>query len=153
VNLFVAAFIGSPSMNLVEATVSNSAVRAADLTIPLPDTAPPDGRVVLGVRPTGFSVANGDGRPTITVQPRLVEELGDERYVIFDLDAPRVDTDSIRAAMDAQTADDALLLPEQRAQFTARLPADAPVTVGEPLTLAIDPQRLHFFDPETGLAR
>jgi multiple sugar transport system ATP-binding protein len=152
VNLFVAAFIGSPSMNFVEAEVSGSQARFADLAIALPNGAE-DGRVVLGVRPTGFSLATGDGRPTITVRPRLVEELGDERYVIFDLDAPRVDTDATRAAVEAQTAEDALLLPEDRAQFTVRLPADAPVTVGEPLTLAIDPQRLHLFDPETGLAR
>jgi multiple sugar transport system ATP-binding protein len=152
VNLFVAAFIGSPSMNFVEAEVSRSQARFAGLAIPLPDKAE-DGKVVLGVRPTGFSLATSDGRPTITVRPRLVEELGDERYVIFDLDAPRVDTDATRAAVEAQTAEDALLLPEDRAQFTVRLPADAPVTVGEPLTLAIDTQRLHLFDPETGLAR
>jgi multiple sugar transport system ATP-binding protein len=156
VNLFVAAFIGSPSMNLVEAVVSEGSVRAADLVIPLPAGSPlaeVEGKVILGVRPTGLSPATRDGRPTITVRPRLVEELGDERYVIFDLNAPRVDTDATRAAVDAETVEDALLLPEERAQFTARLPADAPVTVGEPLTLAIDPQRLHFFDPDTGLAR
>jgi multiple sugar transport system ATP-binding protein len=155
VNLFVAAFIGSPAMNLVEAVVTGGTVRAADLEIPLPassELAAVEGRVILGLRPTGFSTATGNGRPTITIRPRLVEDLGDERYVIFDLDAPRVDTEAIRAAMDAETSDDALLIPEERAQFTVRLPADAPATVGEPLTLAIDPQRVHFFDPESGLA-
>jgi multiple sugar transport system ATP-binding protein len=155
VNLFVAAFIGSPSMNLAEAVVDGSELVIADQRLPLPAgsrLAGTDRRLIAGIRPTGFSPANGDGRPTITVVPRLIEELGDERYVIFDLDAPRVDTEATRAAVDAETAEDALLLPEDRAQFTARLPADAPVAAGEPLRLAVDPDRLHFFDPEVGLA-
>src|SRR5690606_10257130 len=107
----------------------------------------------LGIRPTAFTPASENGRPTITVTPRLVEDLGDERYVIFDLNAARVDTETTRAATEARTAEDALLIPEERAQFTARLPADAPASAGSPLTLAIDPRRLHFFDPATGLAR
>ncbi|HEY8474527.1 MAG TPA: ABC transporter ATP-binding protein [Natronosporangium sp.] len=154
VNLFVAAFIGSPSMNFVAAEVTGGQAKFAGFTIPLPGE-PADGQVVLGVRPTAFSLATDANRdlPTMTIQPRLVEELGDERYVIFDLDAPRVDTEATRAAVEAQTAEDALLLPENKAQFTARLPADAPVTIGEPLTLAIDPHRVHLFDPQTGLAR
>jgi multiple sugar transport system ATP-binding protein len=156
VNLFVAAFIGSPAMNLAPAVVAGNTVRFADLQIPVPDlpaAAGGEGPVVLGVRPTAFAPAGTDGRPTVTVRPRLVEELGDERYVIFDIDAPRVDTDATRAAMEARTADDTLLLPEDRAQFTVRLPGDVPVSVGQPLDLAVDPGRLHFFDPQTGLAR
>src|SRR5690606_15209024 len=153
VNLFVAAFIGSPSMNLVEATVTGATVRFADLELRLPSPPEVEGRVVLGVRPTAFAPADGNGRPTITVTPKLVEDLGDERYVIFDVNAARVDTEATRAAMEARTAEDALLIPEERAQFTARLPADVPASAGSPLTLAIDPHRLHFFDPATGLAR
>jgi hypothetical protein len=80
----------------------------------------------------------------------VVEELGDERYVIFDIDAPRVDTDATRAAIDARSTDDALLLPEDRARFTVRLPTEARVTVGEPFSLTVNPDRLYFFDPETG---
>jgi multiple sugar transport system ATP-binding protein len=155
VNLFVAAFIGSPSMNFVQASVSGGAVRFADMAVPLPSgkaIADGDRRVILGVRPTGFSAETANGRPTITVRPEIVEELGDERYVLFDIDAPRVDTEATRAAVDAQTADDALLLPGERARITVRLPGDVPVTVGEPLTLAIAPDRLYFFDPETGAA-
>jgi multiple sugar transport system ATP-binding protein len=151
VNLFVAAFIGSPAMNLVPAAITNGAVKVADFEIPVDE--PGDGQVILGIRPTGFSPATGDGRPTVTVLPRIVEELGDERYVIFDLEVPRVDTDATRAAMEARTEDDTLLLPEERAQLTVRLPADTPVSAGEPLTLSIDPRRLYFFDPQTGLAR
>jgi multiple sugar transport system ATP-binding protein len=155
VNLFVAAFIGAPSMNFVHASVERGAVSFAGTTIPLPADSPvgtTDRQVILGMRPTAFSLDADHGRPVLTVTPSVIEDLGDERYVIFDVDAPRVDTDATRAAVDARATDDALLVPEDKARFTARLPADAPVTIGSPITLAIDPQRFHFFDPETGAA-
>jgi multiple sugar transport system ATP-binding protein len=154
VNLFVAAFIGSPAMNFVHATVTNGVARFADVTLPLPagsSLANADRRVVLGIRPTGFSPASDNGWPGLDAVPEVVEELGDERYVVFDVDAQRVDTDATRAAVDAR-ADDALLLPEDRARFTVRLPTEVPVAVGKPLSLTINPERLHFFDPDTGEA-
>jgi hypothetical protein len=83
----------------------------------------------------------------------VVEELGDERYVLFDLDAPRVDTDATRAAVSSRTSDDALLLPDEtRARFTIRLPADLALPASGPLTVSMDPHRLYFFDPDTGAA-
>jgi multiple sugar transport system ATP-binding protein len=154
VNLFVAAFIGSPAMNFVHAAVTNGVARFADVTLPLPagsSLANADRRVVLGIRPTGFSPASDNGWPGLDAVPEVVEELGDERYVVFDVDAQRVDTDATRAAVDAR-ADDALLLPEDRARFTVRLPTEVPVAVGKPLSLTINPERLHFFDPDTGEA-
>ena len=123
------------------------------MTIPLPEgsgLAGQDRQVILGVRPTAFSAGNSNGWPELTVKPAVVEDLGDERYVIFDLDAPRVDTEETRAAYSARSADETVLLPdEERARFTIRLPADAPVTVGEPLVVTLDPTRLYFFDPKT----
>ena len=154
VNLFVAAFIGSPSMNFVQAQIANGVVSFADVTIPLPDESPlagSDRQVVLGVRPTGLSVSTGNGLPTIKAVPDVVEDLGDERYIHFDIDAPRVDTEATRAAVDAKSEEDILLLPEDRARFTVRLPVDTPVTAGQMVTLAVSPERLHFFDPETGV--
>ena len=153
VNLFVAAFIGSPSMNFVHAKLADLSVAFAGVTVPLPAGSPlarRDGDVILGIRPTSFALADGGGNWALRVVPEVVEELGDERYVIFDVDAPRVDTEATRAAVEARTADDALLLPEDRARFTVRLWADAPVTVGQPLALTVNPERLYFFDPETG---
>src|SRR5690606_36738477 len=152
-NLFVAAFIGSPAMNLVSAHVSNGAVHFADVTIPLPDGSPlasADRPVVLGIRPTAFTLSDGNRDGTIKAVPDVVEELGDERYVHFDVDAPRVDTAATRAAVEAKSAEDVLLLPEDRARFTVRLPSDAPVSAGQPVGLAVSPDRLHFFDPEDG---
>jgi multiple sugar transport system ATP-binding protein len=154
VNLFVAAFIGSPSMNFVHARVNDGVVSFADMKIPLPASSPLVGaslRVVLGVRPTGFARAGAmDGWPMFEATPDVVEELGDERYIVFGVDAPRVDTEATRAAVDATAAEDTLLLPAERARFTVRLPADVAVTAGQPITLAINPERLYFFDPETG---
>ena len=83
----------------------------------------------------------------------LGQPLGDERYVLFDLDAPRVDTDATRAAVSSRTSDDALLLPDEtRARFTIRLPADLALPASGPLTVSMDPHRLYFFDPDTGAA-
>src|SRR5438874_2420011 len=65
----------------------------------------------------------------------------------------RVDTEATRAAFAARSSDDALLLADEaRARFTARLPADVPLPIGEPLTVSVDPRRLYFFDPDTGEA-
>ncbi len=153
VNLFVAAFIGSPSMNFVQAAVADGAMRFADVEIQLPAGSPLAGAqrdVILGVRPTGFAMPSGNGWPALHAVPEVIEELGDEQHVIFDVDTPRVDTESTRAAVDAQTADETLLLPDDRARFTVRLSSDEPVSVGKPMTLAINPARLYFFDPETG---
>jgi multiple sugar transport system ATP-binding protein len=155
VNLFVAAFIGSPSMNFVQVRVTDGAVSFSGTRIPLPAGSPlagSDRSVILGVRPTAFAAGSANGWPTLRVVPEVVEELGDERYVIFEVDAPRVDTEETRAAVDAQAADDALLLPEDRARFTVRLPTDPPIGVGQPVSLALNPNRLYFFDPESGAA-
>ena len=156
VNLFVAAFIGSPSMNFVAAQVAGGQVKFGGQSLALPTDGPLAGanrQVILGVRPTAFGAAGIAGWAQLQVKPAVVEELGDERYVIFDLDAPRVDTDATRAALDARSSDDARLLPdESRARFTIRLPADQSLAIGEPLTVSVDPRRLYFFDPETGSA-
>jgi multiple sugar transport system ATP-binding protein len=147
-NLFVAAFIGSPPMNLVEAEVSDGAVTFAGVRVPVDRGALPSGTVVLGIRPQDLRLADGTG-PALEVEPAVVEELGSATHAIFTVEAPAVDTEAVRAASDER--DRAVLLAtDRRALFTAALPEDAPVRVGEPLRLSVDPTRLHFFDVETG---
>jgi multiple sugar transport system ATP-binding protein len=153
-NLFVAAFIGSPSMNLVEADVGRGVVRFAGRELPLPaDADVRDGRVIVGIRPTDF--AHGDtadpALPRLTVQAEVVEDLGSERHLIFPLDAPRVVAEAVRAAVET-TADDegALFADDQRALFTARIDAELPVRPGSTVPLAVDTRHMHFFDPATG---
>ena len=152
-NLFVAAFMGSPSMNLVEATVTGDVIEFGGFRLPLaPERRPgKDGQVILGIRPGDFEdVAYADaGLPEIGVDVEVLEELGAESHVIFWVDAPPVATD------DTGTGDDEdeqaqLLADDQRSLFTASVDAHSRATAGGGLELAIDPRAFHFFDPETG---
>jgi multiple sugar transport system ATP-binding protein len=150
-NLFVAAFIGSPPMNLVDARIGDGTIEFAGIRVPREGIDVPDGEVVLGIRPQDFVAADGaDPRfPSFDVQPAVVEELGSATHAIFPIDAPPVDTDAVRAASDDGEVG-VLLATDKRALFTAALPEGAAAAVGQPLRLAVDPRRFHFFDRETG---
>jgi multiple sugar transport system ATP-binding protein len=156
-NLFVAAFIGSPAMNLVEATIDGGLLHFADIELPLPGGSPLAGatrQVILGVRPTDFEHGSTADRelPRIRVRADVVEELGSESMVIFPVDAPVVTADAVRAATDAYTDDEGKLLfaGEERTRFTARIDGKKAVAVGQELELAVDYTFLHCFDPDTG---
>jgi multiple sugar transport system ATP-binding protein len=155
VNLFVAAFIGSPAMNLVEGELSSGAVNFAGHSLPLPDSSRlRDGerRVIVGLRPSDLELPGAEpSLPRMEVEALVVERLGSESNVIFPMDAPRVDSEAIRAAAEARAADDEQLLAEDdRAQFTARLAGRPPIAPGQRLELAVRTDRLYFFDPESG---
>jgi multiple sugar transport system ATP-binding protein len=152
-NLFVAAFIGSPSMNLVEAEVEGGRVSFADIAFELPPESPAanvDGRVILGIRPTDFEhgAAADPDLPRIRVKPDVVEDLGSENHVIFTVDTPKVTAEAVRAASDED--DEGKLFADDRAVFTAVV--DAKRKLDREIELAIDHRRLHFFDPSTNLA-
>jgi multiple sugar transport system ATP-binding protein len=158
-NLFVAAFIGSPPMNLVEAEVRGGTLSFAGYDLPAGehDLAAYEGRsVILGIRPSDIedaSLWHGDALPTIDVVADVTEELGSEVNVIFRVDAPPVATEELRAAADEEGEEILLMADEQpSAVFTARVDARTTSRAGDRLTLTIDPERFHFFDPETGLA-
>jgi len=93
-NLFVAAFIGSPPMNLVEGEVSDGAVEFAGIRVPVSGVDP--GRVILGIRPQDLSIATDASLPSLEVEPAVIEELGSSTQAIFHIDAPPVDTEAIR---------------------------------------------------------
>ena len=150
-NLFVAAFIGSPSMNLVEASISGSTVELGGFHIPLPaGTAHSEGRVLLGIRPEGFEdAAFADASlPTIEVEVAVLEELGSDTHAIFPLDAPRVDSEEVRQTREDEQEE--LLLVGDRAVFNARVDPRSRAAAGRQLRLAVDPNAFYFFDPETG---
>jgi multiple sugar transport system ATP-binding protein len=84
------------------------------------------------------------------VVAEIVEDLGDERYLIFPLDARQVETDATRAAVEGE--EEAKLIADDRALFSARIDSRQPVRPGETVELAVDNHRLHFFDPATGEA-
>jgi multiple sugar transport system ATP-binding protein len=152
-NLFVAAFIGSPSMNLAEARITEDAVEFAGLRLPLDPGRRPvgasNGRVIIGIRPEDLEdVAFADpSLPTIDVEVAVLEELGADAHVIFPVDAPRVDAEEVRAAV--EESDEAALLADSATLFNARVNAQTKARVGSGLRLAVDPARFHFFDVET----
>jgi multiple sugar transport system ATP-binding protein len=148
-DLFVAAFIGSPAMNLVEATVDGDAVTFGQFRVPLARDNRPgrDGRVVLGIRPEAFADAAlaRSGRPTIDVVVSVVEELGSDAHILFPVDAPAVTPESLKASTEA-----ALLLADAQSLFTARVDPGTAAAPGRTLALTLDPARFHFFDPASG---
>jgi multiple sugar transport system ATP-binding protein len=152
-NLYVAAFIGSPAMNLVEAEVAGGEVRFGGYAIPLPDTgAHPAGRVVVGIRPEAFEDAAfaDSSLPRIDVKVEVVEELGADTHVLFSVAAPRVDVGEVRAATGEE---DATLGTVEGSLFTARVDPATSARPGASLRLAVDPSRFHYFDADTGLRR
>jgi multiple sugar transport system ATP-binding protein len=151
VNLFVAAFIGSPAMNLVRATVTDS-VSFGRFTVPLGGAAKPATRdVVFGVRPEAFedTAFAPDNLPRIEVQVEVLEELGSDAYVFFEVDAEQV---IVEDAMSDEDDDAAGLIAaaSDRALFGARVDSRTKARVGQSITLAIDPSRFYFFSPDTG---
>jgi multiple sugar transport system ATP-binding protein len=150
VNLFVAAFIGSPTMNLVSARCDGEWVAFADLNLPLPpDLAGTRGDVVLGLRPGAFELSGpwtDPELPRMEVEAELVEALGDEALVSFRVDAPAVEVEEVR------TDEGRLLADDLATRFIARIRGRVEVQMGERLTLAVDHRELHLFDPASGRA-
>ena len=160
-NLFVAAFIGSPPMNLVEARVSGGQLSFAGFELPLPDErtlAAYDGRdVILGIRPSDLedtAVWHNERLPTIDVTAEVTEELGSEVNIIFAVDAPPVQTEDTSKAISDEEEDNISLIADTKplARFCARVDARTRCRPGETIRLSIDPERFHFFDPATGSA-
>jgi multiple sugar transport system ATP-binding protein len=155
-NLFVAAFIGSPAMNLYEATVGEGgrSVRLGSQLIQLPQPvvvahsalAAYAGRgVVLGLRPEHLPVAAGGlAGPTLVADVDLVEALGAELMVHFTIDARRVRPEG---ATDADTE-----AVTEAGEGVARVDPSAPVKPGERIAFAINTDGMQFFDPGTGEA-
>jgi multiple sugar transport system ATP-binding protein len=147
-DLFVAGFIGTPAMNLVEARLDGDDVVFGSNRVPLDGARRParrDGRIVLGIRPEGFEEAAfaRPGLPTINCSVTVLEELGADTHVFFPVDAT--------PAEDAKTgADQAELLADGGALLTARVDPRTTARVGDRLCLAVDPGRFHFFDLDSG---
>jgi multiple sugar transport system ATP-binding protein len=149
-DLFVAGFIGSPAMNLVEATVIGSDVVLGDLRVPLDPIRRPlvDGPVVLGIRPEAFEDARfaSPELPVIEVMAVVLEELGADAHVFFRVDAERATTGALETE-EEQAAD---LVVDRGALLNARVDPRTTARVGDDLRLAVDPSRFHFFDASTG---
>jgi multiple sugar transport system ATP-binding protein len=152
-NLFVAAFIGSPSMNLVEARIADGRLRFADFALQLDalgaEAEKLPERVILGIRPEHFAEIDGE-TPAWSIKGEVTveENLGAEMLVFFPVDAAPVETDEIVSIREGD--EEGLLAEERRALFTARLPSGRRQLAGSKIRLALDPERCYFFDPDTG---
>ena len=152
-DLFVAGFIGSPAMNLVEATIDDGEVAFGQLRVQLdpaqaarrPSTS---GRVILGIRPETFEDAAfaPPELPTIDVEVVVLEELGSDAHVFFRVDATRVAAETLGGGR----GHDADLVTDRGSLLNARVDPRTAARVGGSLRLAVDPSRFHFFDADTG---
>jgi len=158
-NLFVASFIGSPQMNIVEATLridgdaasvdlgsQTLAIPASVITV-LPALRGYDGkRIGIGARPENVHDASLGGEAaaagnTITGTVEVREGIGSEIVVHVLIDATAVRPDDI----DDPTANMGTL-------FVGRLDPSSRLQIGDTATLSVSTDHLHFFDLETGLA-
>jgi multiple sugar transport system ATP-binding protein len=181
-NVFVATFIGSPAMNLYEAGLvaggtsgtggasgasrvsrvsgasgaSGVVLGSQRIELPAPIAARlagyADRKIIVGVRPEDLVVATsgsgsgGAGGAALVADVRLVEVLGSEQDVYFSIDA----TPAGAAAADDSA--EATILAASAPNGVARVDPRAGVRAGRRVTFAIEPARLHFFDPDTGHA-
>jgi multiple sugar transport system ATP-binding protein len=150
VNLFVASFIGSPAMNLVEARLDGAAVEFGGHRIALPPEHLPETtseQIVLGIRPESFEDASfaAPSLPQLDVEVAVLEDLGSDAHVLFPVDATPVHTEELRRDSEEET-----LIVGDGAVFTARVDAATQARPGASMRLAVDPAGFHYFDRETG---
>ena len=158
VNVFVAAFIGSPSMNLYESTITitgdGGMVTIGSQNLELdesvlakrPKMRDYDGKkVVLGIRPEDFEdaalAAGGGENRSLTAPVTLLEALGSEIMVHFRLDAPTVDSGDPDAAEESGS--------DTAANAVGRFNPRSTVRMGQTAQIAVAIENAHFFDIET----
>jgi len=133
-NLFVAGFIGSPAMNLMEGDVAEDGIHIGDYVVPVPretlQKAPNEKRLFLGIRPENFTL--GSANDGIGIDVAVVEELGADAFLYG--------TVSGLAEDDRLTAQ----------QITARISSRTPPQRGSTVRLKIDPEHVHVFSEATG---
>jgi multiple sugar transport system ATP-binding protein len=156
-NLFVAEFIGSPAMNLVGADLARSngglVAKFGETTLPVgegvlssrPGLPGFEGRrLILGVRPEDIEDARFGGGEPLSATVDIREDMGAEVFVHFDPGAKMIAGEDVRAAVGEDAAE------VKGSAWVARLDRDTAASERERIELAIDTDRLHFFDPESG---
>jgi multiple sugar transport system ATP-binding protein len=168
-NLFVAEFIGSPAMNLVEAELvrddggfsarfGDHELRVGERVVAArPALAGYGGRrVLLGIRPEDVEdaslVAEGAARRTLAAATDIREDMGAEVYVHLSLGVPAVRRPEVEEAIAEDAADPGQAVTPTAPAFVGRLGRETRAREGEPISIVIDADRLYFFDPVSGLA-
>jgi multiple sugar transport system ATP-binding protein len=160
-NLFVAGFIGSPSMNFLLGRVEDGALATALGRVPLTDrirreleAADAPRELIVGVRPEHFEDASlvdeaaRGGGAEFSAEAEVVESMGSDKYVYFDLQAEQAHSaDLDELAADAGAAD----LPAAEGNLmVTRLSAESPVREGDTVKVWFNTDKIHVFDPATG---
>ncbi|MBI0062002.1 MULTISPECIES: ABC transporter ATP-binding protein [Bifidobacterium] len=144
-NVFVAGFIGSPSMNINIHPVVNGQAKIGEDTISLPreavDKLTPDdqGKIVVGFRPENASLAGADEPDAFSLKVANVEDLGSDGYIYGNI------------LTDNSAAEQAIVMSDQNKLTTIRVnPRDLP-KVGDVVKIHIDPEKMHLFSPASEL--
>jgi multiple sugar transport system ATP-binding protein len=166
-NLFVASFLGSPTMNLLEAVIvrrpEGLTAQLGDHVVPLVDElvkARPalstyEGKkVAFGFRPEHLRLANGTGPPHLRGAVVVAEALGSEQLAHIDIGVEQIMTEDVADGRVAGVEDfDTVLELKVRRRTTAivgRFDPEVRLTPGQHVDLWLSETRLHLFDPETG---
>ena len=161
-NIFVAGFIGSPSMNFVYANVKG---KKGSIELSFGDdkiayNGPnldklrefENTEIVMGIRPEAFEDSNYANKTefseSMNVTVSLLEQLGSDSYIHFYKDIKPVQTDAIEEIL-ADEGEDLSVLGDNT-KFIARINPNSSVIEGENIELKVDPSKLHFFEPENG---
>jgi multiple sugar transport system ATP-binding protein len=152
-NIFVAGFIGSPAMNLLEASIENEKIKIGAVAFDAPHLGainPDEARVAVGVRPEDVRIGGEHG---LRARVLYVEDLGAEIIAHLESDAVPVVTDEVREIV-ADVDDGLQHLSDDtqagRARIVIRLPAETRLGVGDTVQLTFDPAKLHLFNLQTG---
>ncbi|WP_027998622.1 ABC transporter ATP-binding protein [Sinorhizobium arboris] len=148
-NVFVAAFIGSPSMNLYEAVLDGRTLTLGSNSFEIPErvfecrpslNGASNRQVIVGVRPEHMNdAAIRPSSAEISAPVTLVEVLGSDSMVHLDIDAPWVDAGDPDAVAD---------IGDEKAAV-ARFSPKSTVRAGDIARVAVDAEQLHFFEPDT----
>ncbi len=169
VNIFVAQFVGSPPMNLVTGHISQDAdglrVKIADAGLKIPESVLSNrpalksfvGKpVVVGVRSEDMEDAHlaRDPDPDRRLKGKvtLTEALGSEIVVHFTFPGERVETADTKLIAKESGGDELHVGPELGVTWVASFAPRSRVRMGDEIEVAVDVERIHFFDPETSQA-
>ena len=144
-NVFVAGFIGSPSMNLNTHPVVNGKAKIGEDTVDLPAeagaklTAEDNGQIVVGFRPEDAGLAPADDPNAFSLKVVNVEDLGSVGYIYGNI------------VTDGSAAEAAQVMSDQNKLTTIRVNPRALPKVGATVKIKIDPSKMHLFAPSTEL--
>ncbi len=157
-NLFVAGFIGSPAMNFMPVEINGGTAKLPFCEVELTQDARSaldsagSGKLMAGIRPEHFedaSLVGDQPGPTFEVTVEILESMGSELYAYFDIEGGGQSSEQLDE-LAADVGGEVGGGEDGELQVVARLDAASEATKGEKLKMWLDPERLHFFDLDSG---